>query len=73
MIVVMIQYMSNIANIEKGLVDLKLQENIANKEEKKQLKLKIKNVEESIKAMKIAMKSMKKYNDLFEKTCVVSK
>lgn len=60
------QYVQNIANIEKGLVDLKLQENVANKEDKKQLKLQIKNAEESVKAMKIAMKSMKKFKSSFE-------
>lgn len=60
------QYVHNIANIEKGLVELKLQESVANKEDKKQLKLQIKNAEESVKAMKIAMKSMKKFKSSFE-------
>lgn len=59
------QYVRNIANIEKDLVELKLKENVATKEEKKQLKVQIKNMEESVHAMKIAMKSMKKYNSAF--------
>lgn len=60
------QYVQNIANIEKGLVELKLQESVANKEDKKHLKLKIKSGEESVKAMKIAMKSMNKFKSSFE-------
>lgn len=60
------QYVQNIANIEKDLVELKLQESVENKEDKKQLKLQIKNAEESVKAMKIAMKSMKKFKSHFE-------
>lgn len=60
------QYVKNIANIEKGLVELKLQESNANKEDKKKLKLQIKNTEESVKAMKIAMKSIKKFKSSFE-------
>ena len=67
------QYVQNIANIEKGLVDLKLQESVANKEEKKKLKLQIKNADESVKAMKIAMKSMKKFKSLFEVDQVATK
>ena len=60
------QYVQNIASIEKGLVDLKLQESIANKDDKKQLQLQIKNAEESLKVMKIAMKSMNKFKSSFE-------
>lgn len=60
------QYVQNIANIEKGLVELKLQESVANKDDKKQLKLQIKNAEESLKVMKIAMKSMNKFKSSFE-------
>ncbi len=59
------QYVKNIANIEKDLVELKLKENVASKEEKKVLKAQIKNAEESVHAMKIAMKSMNKYNSAF--------
>lgn len=59
------QYVKNIASIEKDLVELKLKESVASKEEKKELKVKIKNTEESVHAMKIAMKSMNKYNSAF--------
>lgn len=59
------QYVRNIASIEKDLVELKLKENVASKEEKKQLKVQIKNKEESVHVMKIAMKSMNKYNSAF--------
>ena len=59
------QYVRNIASIEKDLVELKLKENVASKEEKKQLKVQIKNMEESVHVMKIAMKSMNKYNSAF--------
>ncbi len=55
------QYVQSIAEIEKDLVDLRLKESIATKEEKKALKETIKNAEESVDAMKIAMKSMNKY------------
>ena len=57
--------MKNIANIEKDLVDLRLKENVATKDEKKALELQIKNTEESVHAMSIAMKSMNKYNSAF--------
>ena len=59
------QYVKNIANIEKDLVDLRLKENVATKDEKKALELQIKNTEESVHAMSIAMKSMNKYNSAF--------
>lgn len=59
------QYVQNITNIEKGLVELKLKADVADKEEKKQLKLEIKNAEESVNAMKIAMKSMNKFQSAF--------
>ena len=47
------QYVNNIAEIEKGLVELRLKADIASKAEKKQLKLEIKNAEDSVNAMKI--------------------
>lgn len=59
------QYVKNIADIEKGLVDLKLKENVASKEEKKQLQIEIKNTEEAVHAMKIAMRSMNRFNSSF--------
>lgn len=55
------QYVRSIAEIEKDLVELRLKEAVASKEEKKELKAKIKNAEESVDAMKIAMKSMNKF------------
>lgn len=60
------QYVKNIADIEKGLIELKLKADVADKEEKKRLTKQIKNAEESVHAMKIAMKSMKKFNSSFE-------
>ena len=59
------QYVKNIMEIEKGLVELKLKADTASKEEKKALKLEIKNAEESVNAMKIAMKSMNKFKSSF--------
>lgn len=59
------QYVKNIAEIEKGLVELRLKADVASKEEKKQLKLEIKSAEDSVNAMKIAMKSMNKYKSAF--------
>ena len=59
------QYVKNIADIEKGLVELRLKADVADKEEKQRLKKQIKNTEESVQAMKIAMKSMNKYNSSF--------
>ncbi|MBQ7918736.1 MAG: hypothetical protein IJ324_02175 [Lachnospiraceae bacterium] len=59
------QYVNNIAEIEKGIVELRLKSDIASKEEKKQLILEIKNAEDSVNAMKIAMKSMNKYKSAF--------
>lgn len=60
------QYVNNITDIEKGLVELKIKADLASKDEKKKLKKQIKSAEESVNAMKIAMKSMQKYNSSFE-------
>jgi len=60
------QYVAKIAEIEKDLVELRLKADVASKEEKKKLKLEIKNAEESVEAMKIARKSMLKYNSSFK-------
>lgn len=59
------QYVQNIADIEKGLVELKLKADVADKDEKKQFKKQIKNTEEAVQAMKIAIKSMNKFNSSF--------
>jgi hypothetical protein len=60
------QYVQNIMDIEKGVVELKLQADVAEGKEKKELKVKIKNAEESVEAMKIARKNMLKYMSSFE-------
>lgn len=55
------KYVQNIADIEKGLVELRLKADVADKEEKKKLKAEIKRAEDSVEAMKIARKSMAKF------------
>ena len=60
------QYVNNVIDIEKGLVDLKVKADLASKDEKKKLKKQIKNAEDALNAMKIAMKSMQKFNSSFE-------
>ncbi len=63
------QYVQNIAQIEKDLVEMRLQAAVADKtkkEELKELKETIKKTEESVDAMKIAMKSMHKFKSSFE-------
>ena len=60
------QYIQNIMKIEKGLVELRLQLDVASGKDKKLLKAKIKEAEESVEAMKIARKSMLKYHSSFE-------
>jgi hypothetical protein len=61
LVLLQLESVRSIAEIEKDIVELKLKENVASKSEKKELKEKIKNAEESVKAMKIAMKSMNTY------------
>ena len=60
------QYVQNIMEIEKGLVELRLQLDVVSGKDKKLLKAKIKEAEESVEAMKIARKSMLKYHGSFE-------
>ena len=63
------QYVRNIAQIEKDLVEMRLQASVADKnkkEELKELKDKIKKTEESVEAMKVAMKNMYKFKSAFE-------
>ena len=60
------QYVQNIMEIEKGLVELRLQLDVASRKDKKLLKAKIKEAEESVEAMKIARKSMLKFQSSFE-------
>lgn len=59
------QYLDNITEIEKGLVELRLKKDVAKGKEKKALAESIKNAEESVEAMKIARKSMLKFNNAF--------
>lgn len=59
------QYLQSIAEIEKGLVDLRLEKDVATGQEKKAIAATIKKAEESVEAMKIARKSMLKYNSSF--------
>lgn len=60
------QYVQQITEIEKGLVELRLQADVASGEEKKKLKDKIKKEEDSVEAMKIARKSFLKFKSSFE-------
>lgn len=60
------QYVSNILHIEKELVELRLQSNVAKGKEKKELLDKIKKAQESVEAMKIASKSMMRFIGSFE-------
>ena len=60
------KYVQNIAEIEKGLVELRLKADVADKTEKKKLKAQIKSAEDSVEAMKIARKSMSKFVSSYE-------
>lgn len=59
------QYLQNIIEIEKGLVDLRLKKDVEKDKEKKAIAETIKKAEQSIEAMKVARKSMLKYNSSF--------
>lgn len=59
------QYLQNITEIEKGLVELRLKKDVATGKEKKAIAETIKKAEEAVKAMKVARKSMLKYNSSF--------
>lgn len=60
------KYVQNIAEIEKGLVELKLQADVADSKKKRELRSKIKKAEESVEAMKIARKSLSRFISSFE-------
>lgn len=60
------QYLENITNIEKGIVELKLKADVSSGAEKKELKATIKNAEDSVEAMKIARKNLLKFKSSFE-------
>lgn len=59
------QYLQNITEIEKGLVELRLKKDVAKGKEKKTIAESIKKAEESVEAMKVARKNMLKYNSSF--------
>lgn len=59
------QYLQNITEIEKGLVELRLKKDVAKGKEKKEIAETIKKAEKSVEAMKVARKSMLKYNSSF--------
>ena len=59
-------YVQNIMEIEKGIVELRLQADVSEGKKKKQLKAEIKRAEETVNAMKLARKSMNKFISSFE-------
>lgn len=61
------QYVNNCAKLEKVLIDLKVGENnAADPEEKERIKSEIKKTEEIVHAMKLAIKSMKRFISSFK-------
>lgn len=60
------EYVQKIAEIEKNLVELRLQADVADSKKKKELKDEIKKAEESVEAMKIARKSMANFMSAFQ-------
>lgn len=60
------QYVQKIMEVEKGIVELRLQADMANGKEKKELQVKIKKAEESVEAMKIARKNLGKFISSFK-------
>jgi hypothetical protein len=60
------QYVQNIMDIEKDIVELRLQADVANGKEKKELQGKIKKAEESVESMKIARKNLRRFMSSFE-------
>jgi len=60
------KYVQNIMDIEKGIVELRLQADVANGKEKKELQGEIKKAEKSVEAMKIARKNLRKFMSSFE-------
>ena len=59
------QYLQNITEIEKGLVELRLKMDVAKRKEKKEIAESIKKSEESVEAMKVARKNMLRFNSSF--------
>lgn len=60
------KYVDNITLVQNQLSELQRKENVASKDEKKKLKIEIKNTEGSIDAMMIAMKSMKRFQNAYK-------
>ncbi|MGO1748412.1 hypothetical protein, partial [Alkalibacterium gilvum] len=60
------QYVQKIIEIEKNIVEMRLKADELTGNEKKELEQKIKNAEESVKAMMIAKNSMKKFISSFK-------
>ncbi len=60
------QYLDNIKEIEKGLIDLQLQADVSSGKKKKELEAQISQAEKTVDAMKIARKSMIKYQTSFQ-------
>ena len=60
------KYVDNITLVQNQLSELQRKENVASKDEKKKLKIEIKNTEDSIDAMMIAMKSMKRFQNAYK-------
>lgn len=60
------KYVQNIHDIEKGLIELRLKAEVADSKEKKKLIAEIKRTEESLKAMKIAMRSLNRFISSYE-------
>ena len=59
------QYVQNISDIEKGLVELRLKADVASEKEKEQLIARIENTEEAVEVMKKVRHSMNKLNGSF--------
>lgn len=64
------EYVKNILEAEKGITEMRLQSDLSNGREKKELKDKIKRAEESVEAMRIARKSLAKFISSFEEGSV---
>ncbi|MHB1453365.1 MAG: hypothetical protein ACYCYM_05345 [Saccharofermentanales bacterium] len=60
------QYVQRIKGIENELIELRLKADVLNGKEKKEIKRQMKNVEESVEAMKIAKKNLLKFKSSFE-------
>lgn len=60
------KYVRNIADLEKSLVDFRHEKDSANGKKKKELEGKIKRMEETVKAMKIAEKILRKFISSFK-------